>query len=79
MFRRLEPSLPEDPGKHYTALKTFEALGFFINDHDQIRSIDNPAQKFVYKKTNDNRTNEVRRDAFNCQLPVLFLPSRRRF
>jgi hypothetical protein len=70
MFRRLEPSLPQDPGKSYAALKSFEALGFFINEHDQIRQTKDPSQKFFYRITSDDRSNEVRRDAFNCKLPV---------
>jgi hypothetical protein len=77
MFRRLEPSLPEDPGRHYAELDTFDSMGFFINEHDQIRLIQNPSQKFIYKKTSDDRSNEVRRDAFNCKSPVLFLVSHR--
>jgi hypothetical protein len=67
MFRRLPASLPDDPGRHFAKVTTFDELGYFINEHGQIRKKDNPTEQFVYRVNSDERFNEVRRTAFNCK------------
>lgn len=59
MFRRLPGSLPEDP-KFPANLKE---LGFFINDTAHIRSIEDPEKNFFFFITNNDRYNEVHREA----------------
>jgi hypothetical protein len=65
MFRRLEKSLPLDPGKDFAGKKSFYDLGYFVNKHQQIRSKSNPEQRFIYRISNNERYNEVHRDAMN--------------
>ena len=36
---------------------------FFVNDVGQVRMVGAPAKDFVYYSTNDDRVNEVRREA----------------
>jgi hypothetical protein len=67
MFRRLEKSLPLDPGKDFAEKKSFDDLGYFVNERGQIRLKNNPEQKYIYRVSNNERYNEVRRDAMNCK------------
>jgi hypothetical protein len=59
MFRRLPASLPEDP--KFPA--NLNQLGYFINEKLQIRKIDKPDEKFHFHITNNDRYNEVHREA----------------
>ena len=59
MFRRLPGSLPEDP--KFPA--DLNQLGYFINETSQIRKIDKPDEKFHFHITNNDRYNEVHREA----------------
>jgi hypothetical protein len=63
MFRRLLGSLPEDPSWEPDLTK----LGYFINDDLQIRKIKNPSEGFQFKVTNNDRFNEVHREAFHSK------------
>ncbi|KAH5245649.1 hypothetical protein HBI88_001180 [Parastagonospora nodorum] len=59
MFRRKEATMA--PDHQYEA--NLKKLGFFVNDVGQVRMIGAPAKDFVYYSTNDDRVNEVRREA----------------
>lgn len=61
MFRRLPGSLPEDP--KFPA--DLNQLGYFINEKSQIRKINKPDEKFQFHITNNDRYNEVHREATN--------------
>ena len=61
MFRRLPGSLPEDP--KFPA--DLNELGYFINEKSQIRKIDKPDETFHFHITNNDRYNEVHREAAN--------------
>ncbi|KAF2197683.1 hypothetical protein GQ43DRAFT_458355 [Delitschia confertaspora ATCC 74209] len=59
MFRKVEKTLPEDP-EYPTDLKE---LGYFINATGQIRKIAHPDEDFQFHLTNDERHNELHREA----------------
>ncbi|AEO65667.1 uncharacterized protein THITE_56097, partial [Thermothielavioides terrestris NRRL 8126] len=61
MFRRRWSGLPADP----VFAADFKELGYFINDIDEIRSIDNSDYYFKYYLTKNSRWNERQRFAFN--------------
>ncbi|KAI9050259.1 hypothetical protein LZ554_005427 [Drepanopeziza brunnea f. sp. 'monogermtubi'] len=61
MFRRLEKGLPKDP-VYPTDLK---GLGYFINEEDEIRNIENPRAYFKFFLTKNERHNNVQREAMN--------------
>ncbi|KAK2629799.1 hypothetical protein QTJ16_000619 [Diplocarpon rosae] len=61
MFRRLQSGLPQDPV--YPA--TLKGLGYFINDEDEIRSIENPKAYFKYFLTKNVRFNDLQRESMN--------------
>ncbi|CAA9965230.1 hypothetical protein PTMSG1_08589 [Pyrenophora teres f. maculata] len=64
MFVRVEDSLPADPS--FPA--DLKELGYFINKTGGIRRINAPEKQFVYHATNNERVNEVRREAMQtCQ------------
>ncbi|KAI4956675.1 hypothetical protein J4E91_000888 [Alternaria rosae] len=64
MFRRIEDTLEPDPS--FPA--DLNQLGFFINLSGDIRMIDAPEKPYVYHATNNERVNEVRREAMQtCQ------------
>ncbi|KAI1604989.1 hypothetical protein PtrCC142_002837 [Pyrenophora tritici-repentis] len=64
MFVRVEDSLPADPSFPADLKK----LGYFINKTGCIRRINAPEKQFVYHATNNERVNEVRREAMQtCQ------------
>ncbi len=63
MFRRLPNQLPTD----ITFPADLEALGYFINDNDQIRQIANPDQKYQYKINRSDRVNDVYKEAMNSE------------
>lgn len=44
-----------------------KGLGFFINETGHIRMINAPDKPFVYQATNNERINEVRREAFQSE------------
>lgn len=67
MFRRLSHTLPQEP-VFPTALRQ---LGYFLNDHDQIRQIRNPEQKYQFKANVNDRVNEVYKDSMNSMLSPL--------
>jgi hypothetical protein len=68
MFRRIEDTLEPDPS--FPA--DLNQLGFFINLSGDIRMIDAPEKPYVYHATNNERVNEVRREAMQStfQLPL---------
>ncbi|KAF1913480.1 Arb2 domain-containing protein [Ampelomyces quisqualis] len=59
MFRRQEDTMDPDPV--YEA--DLKALGFFVNQDGQIRMIDAPDKEYVFYATNNERVNELRREA----------------
>ncbi|OWO99706.1 hypothetical protein B2J93_9456 [Marssonina coronariae] len=61
MFRRLQSGLPKDP----VFPTTLQGLGYFINDDDEIRSIDNPKAYFKYFLTKNLRFNDLQRESMN--------------
>ncbi|KAF9879598.1 hypothetical protein CkaCkLH20_03141 [Colletotrichum karsti] len=61
MFRRRWSGLPKDP-KFPSDLKK---LGYFINDDDEIRNIDEPDVYFKYFLTKNSRVNDRQRFHFN--------------
>jgi len=61
MFRRLDPGLPKDPV--YPA--DLKGLGYFINDEDEIRSIENEKAYFKFFLTKNDRFNCVQRESMN--------------
>ncbi|KAF1838529.1 hypothetical protein BDW02DRAFT_623974 [Decorospora gaudefroyi] len=64
MFRRIEESLEPDPA--FPA--DLRQLGFFVNNVGAIRMIDAPDKPYVFHATNNERVNEVRREAMQtCQ------------
>jgi hypothetical protein len=67
MFRRLPHTLPPDP----VFPADLEKLGFFINEHDQIRMIKKPTQKYKYQINKNDRINELYKQANNGWLPAL--------
>lgn len=65
MFRRLSNSLPKDP----KVPADLTALGYFVNENDQIRQIEHPDQKYQYQINRNERVNEVHKEAMNGKLP----------
>ena len=65
MFRRLPDSLQEDPSWEADLVK----LGYFINEHSQIRQIRKPTERFNFKITDNDRFNEVHKEAFHSKYP----------
>ncbi|KAI4125318.1 MAG: hypothetical protein LQ338_004332 [Usnochroma carphineum] len=61
MFRLNESALPAD--FHFPA--DLKELGYFINDQDQIRSIQNPDQPFNFFISKNERMNVMQREAHN--------------
>ncbi|QSZ32265.1 hypothetical protein DSL72_001839 [Monilinia vaccinii-corymbosi] len=61
MFRRLPSGLPKDP----TFEPTLHGLGYFINEKDEIRSIENPKAYFKFFLTKNDRYNQLHREAMN--------------
>ncbi|OCL04434.1 hypothetical protein AOQ84DRAFT_117805 [Glonium stellatum] len=61
MFRRKIESLPKDP--EFPA--NLEELGYFITDTGHIRKIENPDESFQFFITNNERFNEVHREAMH--------------
>ncbi|PMD32288.1 hypothetical protein L207DRAFT_640108 [Hyaloscypha variabilis F] len=61
MFRRLESGLPKDP----VFPTSLAGLGYFVNDKDEIRSIENPKAYFKFFLTRNDRHNCVQREAMN--------------
>ncbi|KAK2059393.1 Arb2 domain-containing protein [Colletotrichum caudatum] len=61
MFRRRWSGLPEDP-MFPSRLKD---LGYFVNDQDEIRNIENPDYYFKYFLTKNGRVNDRQRFHFN--------------
>jgi hypothetical protein len=64
MFSRRLKSLPADP----VFPKTLIELGYFLNEKSQVRSIKKPAEDFIFKLTDNDRYNEVRREALHGEL-----------
>jgi hypothetical protein len=64
MFRRLSHTLPKDP----IIPTDLASLGYFINDRDQIRMIQNPEQKFQYLINKNDRVNDLYKEAMNSKL-----------
>ncbi|KAJ4298751.1 hypothetical protein N0V88_003783 [Collariella sp. IMI 366227] len=61
MFRRRWSGLPADP----VFIADLKELGYFVNDMDEIRSIDDSDHYFKYYLTKNNRWNDRQRFAFN--------------
>lgn len=64
MFRRLVDDLPGDPSWEADLTK----LGYFINEKSQIRQIRQPSERFNFKVTDNDRFNEVHKEAFHSKL-----------
>ncbi|RYP13594.1 hypothetical protein DL767_010666 [Monosporascus sp. MG133] len=64
MFRRKWSGLPADP----VFLSDLQKLGYFINEDDEVRSIENPNYYFKYFLTRNGRYNERQRFAMNQAL-----------
>jgi hypothetical protein len=69
MFRRLSSSLPKDP----LIPKDLAALGYFINEDDQIRQIKHPDQKYQYQVNRNERVNEMHKEAMNSCIQSIVL------
>lgn len=69
MFRRLEGSLPKDP--EFPA--DMKKLGFYVNETAHIRSIEKPDENFVFFITNNDRYNELHREAMARKWDSLWL------
>ncbi|CAO2657748.1 Nn.00g038740.m01.CDS01 [Neocucurbitaria sp. VM-36] len=64
MFRRQEDTLAPDP----SFAADLKELGFFINKVGHIRMIEAPDKQYIFHSTNNERVNEVRREAMQtCQ------------
>ena len=63
MFVRVESSLPPDPS--FPA--DLKELGYFINKTGGIRKIIAPEKQYVFHATNNERVNEVRREAMQSK------------
>ena len=63
MFRRIEDTLEPDPSFPADLSK----LGFFINISGDIRMINAPEKPYVYHATNNERVNEMRREAMQSK------------
>ncbi|KAJ5888457.1 hypothetical protein N7495_008498 [Penicillium taxi] len=61
MFIFKDEDLPAD----FTFPKDLKSLGFFINENDQIRKIDNPDEGFTYRINHNDRYNQKHREAVN--------------
>ena len=64
MFRRVVSGLPQDP----TFPADAEKLGYFVNINDQIRKIKKPDERFQFHITNNERYNELHREALHSIL-----------
>ncbi|KAK5457089.1 hypothetical protein LTS15_004870 [Exophiala xenobiotica] len=64
MFRRRPNTLPSDP----VFEPKLDKLGFFVNEHDQIRMIRNPEAKYTFKVNSNERVNYVYRQACNTAI-----------
>ena len=67
MFRRRVETLPKDP----IVPTDLATLGYFINEHDQIREVRNPAQRYQYAVSKNDRVNEVYKEAMNSTSDAL--------
>ncbi|OBT85387.1 hypothetical protein VE02_05067 [Pseudogymnoascus sp. 03VT05] len=67
MFRLLPSGLPKDP-EYPTDLKQ---LGYFVNDEDEIRSIENPKYYFKYFINRTERYNERQRESMNTAIRTI--------
>ncbi|PSN70334.1 hypothetical protein BS50DRAFT_662530 [Corynespora cassiicola Philippines] len=64
MFRRVESTL--EPDAKYPA--DLKELGYFVNDEGKIKMIEAPEKDYVFHHTNNERHNEMRREAMQiCQ------------
>jgi len=61
MYRRLESSLPPD----FTFANDLKGMGYFVNDNDQIRMIDDPEQPFHYHASKNERYVEMQKAAYD--------------
>ncbi|KAI9879031.1 MAG: hypothetical protein M1830_009830 [Pleopsidium flavum] len=69
MFRRLSSSLPKDP----EFPPYLEALGYYVTQNDQIRSIANPDKEFNFFISKNDRVNEMQREAMNICIRKIVL------
>ena len=89
MFRRLSSGLPKDPIYPHTleglgsahvslTLHLTDNYSYFINDKDEIRSVENPKAYFKFFLTKNVRYNILQREAMNGQFspfsPATHLP-----
>jgi hypothetical protein len=65
MFRRLPGSLPKDASFPADLGK----LGYYLNEKDQVRKIVKPDEHFQYYLTNNERYNDVQREALHGMRP----------
>ncbi|KAK1976109.1 Arb2 domain-containing protein [Colletotrichum cereale] len=63
MFRRRWSGLPEDP----MFSSNLKDLGYFVNDQDEIRNVENPNYYFKYYLTKNGRVNDRQRFHFNAE------------
>jgi len=71
MFRRRWSGLPADPDYG----SDLAELGYFVNDIDEIRSLDDPDSYFKFFLTKNGRWNERQRFCFNGMFPQRQRPS----
>ncbi|PHH59169.1 hypothetical protein CDD81_3671 [Ophiocordyceps australis] len=64
MFRRHWSGLPKDP----SFPEDLKALGYFVNDKDEVRLIENPDFYFKFFLSRNSRVNDRQRFAFNYAL-----------
>lgn len=64
MFRRIASTLPQD----VIVPANLEAMGYFLNDDDQIRQIRNPEQAYQFKVNANDRINDMYKEAMNSTL-----------
>ena len=70
MFRRRWSGLPADPDYG----SDLAELGYFVNDIDEIRSLDDPDSYFKFFLTKNGRWNERQRFCFNGMFPPASTP-----
>lgn len=63
MFAARPSRLPQDP----TYVADFKELGYFVNNDGLIRKIEYPDDTFQFFITNNERYNEVHREAFHSE------------
>ena len=69
MYRRLESSLPPD----FDIPPDLESMGYFINENDQIRMIDDPDEPFNFFASKNERYVEMNKEAMQRKWVSTFI------